>query len=153
MTGSEPRYYWEITRVHETENAGTANELLLQGWELIGLKERSFSVVDKDGRFATTVAPVYVLGFSGKAGEKASVPVTIPERPVQGSAIVEKQLEALPWIMAQSGRVEYAKDAPADLVLAVKSAKRGIKGAQHHFTAATDGSNTLFRFERGGGKS
>jgi hypothetical protein len=57
------------------------------------------------------------------------------------------QLEALPWIPAKSGRCDYTKDAPPQLVEAVRGTRGGVRGDAHHFTAAAD-SLTLFRFPR-----
>lgn len=58
------------------------------------------------------------------------------------------QLEGLSWATAKSGKCDYARDAPEELVEAVRSAKGGIKGSAHHFTASAS-ELTLFRFKRG----
>lgn len=59
----------------------------------------------------------------------------------------EGRLESLGWKEAASHKCDYAKDAPDDLVQAVRASEKGITGAAHHFTAAKD-SPTLFRFKR-----
>lgn len=63
---------------------------------------------------------------------------------------LEAKLEAGSWIEAASGKCDYWREAPADLVRAVRGTKGGIKGKDHHFTAASD-SLTLFRFRRSSG--
>jgi hypothetical protein len=60
---------------------------------------------------------------------------------------VVAQLESLSWIPARSGRCDFLRDAPAELVAAVRSSKHGIRGPDHHFTASTT-EPTLFRFAR-----
>jgi hypothetical protein len=62
------------------------------------------------------------------------------------------KLEALPWIPAKSGRCDYTKSAPPELVAAVRASKGGIKGDLHHFTASAT-EPTLFRFPRREAKS
>jgi hypothetical protein len=57
------------------------------------------------------------------------------------------QLEGLPWIPAKSGRCDYTKDAPPQLVEAVRGTRGGVRGDAHHFTASTT-EPTLFRFAR-----
>jgi hypothetical protein len=57
------------------------------------------------------------------------------------------KLEALPWVAAKSGKCDFLRDAPPQLVTAVRASKNGIRGPDHHFTAAAD-SLTLFRFAR-----
>ena len=66
------------------------------------------------------------------------------------SSELEAKLEAGPWIEAASGKCDYWREAPIDLVRAVRGTKGGIKGKDHHFTAASD-SLTLFRFRRSSG--
>lgn len=63
------------------------------------------------------------------------------------TAQLEKKLEGGAWREAASKKCDYWKDAPADLVAAVRKEKGGVKGNTHHFTAAADGP-TLFRFGR-----
>lgn len=60
---------------------------------------------------------------------------------------VEDQLEALPWTAAKSGKCDFAKNCPGELMQAVRADKEGFKGARHHFTAANNEA-TLFRFPR-----
>ena len=64
------------------------------------------------------------------------------------AAQIETRLEAGPWKEATSKKCDYWRDAPSDLVQAVRSTKGGIKGQSHHFTASTT-EPTLFRFKRG----
>lgn len=66
-----------------------------------------------------------------------------------GTAQLETELERLPWKEAASKKCDYVKDAPSKLVEAVRFTKGGVKGKDHHFTAATD-APTLFRFKRSG---
>jgi hypothetical protein len=63
---------------------------------------------------------------------------------------VVAQLEALPWVAARSGKCDYVKDAPLQLVEAVRASKGGVRGDVHHFTASAT-EPTLFRFARKGG--
>jgi hypothetical protein len=63
---------------------------------------------------------------------------------------VVAQLEALPWVPARSGKCDYVKDAPPQLVEAVRGSKGGVRGDVHHFTASTTEA-VLFRFRRKGG--
>ncbi|MDG6910774.1 MAG: hypothetical protein JRN18_00290 [Nitrososphaerota archaeon] len=65
-----------------------------------------------------------------------------------GESDLEARLEAGPWKEATSKKCDYWRDAPSDLVQAVRSTKGGIKGQSHHFTAAVT-EPTLFRFRRG----
>jgi hypothetical protein len=60
------------------------------------------------------------------------------------------KLEALPWVPARSGKCDYVKDAPPQLVEAVRGSKGGVRGDVHHFTASAT-EPTLFRFARKGG--
>lgn len=62
-----------------------------------------------------------------------------------------KQLEALAWTPARSGKCDFAKTEglPKELVESVP-VKGGLKGVEHHFTKSTDGS-VLFRFKRNTG--
>lgn len=66
------------------------------------------------------------------------------------TAKLEADLEGLPWKEAASKKCDYVREAPADLVAAVRKSKDGIRGATHHFTAAKD-EPTLFRFRRSSG--
>ena len=61
---------------------------------------------------------------------------------------LEARLEAGPWKEATSKKCDYWRDAPSDLVQAVRSTKGGIKGQGHHFTSSMT-EPTLFRFKRG----
>ena len=61
---------------------------------------------------------------------------------------LEARLEAGPWKEAISKKCDYWRDAPSDLVQAVRTMKGGIKGQVHHFTASAT-EPTLFRFVRG----
>ncbi len=61
---------------------------------------------------------------------------------------LETELERLPWKEAASKKCDYVRDAPANLVESVRTAKGGLKGQVHHFTASTT-EPTLFRFKRG----
>lgn len=61
---------------------------------------------------------------------------------------LEVDLEGLPWKEAASKKCDYVRDAPTDLVEAVRKSKGGVKGASHHFTASPT-EPTLFRFKRG----
>jgi hypothetical protein len=61
---------------------------------------------------------------------------------------LEVGLEGLPWKEATSKKCDYVRDAPPDLVEAVRKSKGGVKGASHHFTASST-EPTLFRFMRG----
>jgi hypothetical protein len=65
---------------------------------------------------------------------------------------LEARLEALPWTEAASKKCFYTKNAPLQLVEAVRSVKGGVRGSAHHFTAAAD-SPTLFRFARKKGEA
>ena len=65
-----------------------------------------------------------------------------------GESDLEARLEAGPWKEAASRKCDYWRDAPSDLVQAVRQSKGGIKGQTHHFTASTT-EPTLFRFKRG----
>jgi hypothetical protein len=60
------------------------------------------------------------------------------------------KLEALPWVPARSGKCDYVRDAPLELVEAVRGSKGGVRGDVHHFTASAT-EPTLFRFARKGG--
>jgi hypothetical protein len=57
------------------------------------------------------------------------------------------KLEALAWVPARSGKCDYVKDAPAELVAAVRTVKGGIRGDRYHYTASST-EPTLFRFRR-----
>lgn len=70
-------------------------------------------------------------------------------READKEAYLEKRLEALPWKAATSGKCDFAKDIPADLVQTVRTSKDGIKGPGYHYTAAKD-EPVLFRFKRSG---
>ena len=65
-----------------------------------------------------------------------------------GESDLEARLETGPWKEATSKKCDYWRDAPSDLVQAVRTMKGGIKGQSHHFTAST-AEPTLFRFRRG----
>ena len=65
-----------------------------------------------------------------------------------GELDLEARLEAGPWKEAASKKCDYWRDAPSDLVQAVRTMKGGIKGQSHHFTASMT-EPTLFRFKRG----
>lgn len=67
-------------------------------------------------------------------------------RQLDQAARLESKLEAQKWITAKSGKCDYLKNPPADLVAAVDE-KEGFKGTKHHFTRTKDGM-TLFRFAR-----
>jgi hypothetical protein len=60
------------------------------------------------------------------------------------------RLDGLPWVAARSGRCDYVRDAPTELVEAVRAVKGGVRGSAHHFTASAT-EPTLFRFARKGG--
>jgi hypothetical protein len=57
------------------------------------------------------------------------------------------KLEVMPWVPARSGKCDYVRDAPAELVAAVRAVKGGVRGSTHHFTASPT-ELTLFRFAR-----
>jgi hypothetical protein len=57
------------------------------------------------------------------------------------------KLEALPWVAAKSGKCDFLRDAPAELVAAIRSSKNGIRGPDRHYTASST-EPTLFRFPR-----
>ena len=69
-------------------------------------------------------------------------------QPHSGPVDLETKLEALPWKQATSGKCDYAREVPAELVTAVRSTKGGVKGNEHHFTASAT-EPTLFRYKRG----
>lgn len=60
---------------------------------------------------------------------------------------LEAELEALPWKEAASHKCDYCREVRLDLVGAVREAKGGVKGEDHHFTASSS-EPTLFRFAR-----
>jgi hypothetical protein len=151
MTASEPRYYAGVAKLHETSDIESANRLIGEGWELLSIKERSVSVVGKDGTFATSIAPAFILGWSEVPKEvpkPTEPPAPQHPAPQPQTPTVEQRLEALSWKEAASRKCDFVKDPPADLLAAVRGAKEGIKGQAHHFTAhATDA--VLFRYKRG----
>jgi hypothetical protein len=61
----------------------------------------------------------------------------------------EARLEGLPWIEARSGKCDFVKDPPKELLDAI-DLKDGFRGSRHHFTKAKDGT-VIFRFARKGG--
>lgn len=63
------------------------------------------------------------------------------------AAQLESQLEGLAWVEAASKKCDFVRNAPSELVGAVRSIKGGVKGERHHFTAS-NGEPTLFRFKR-----
>ena len=69
----------------------------------------------------------------------------------QDTELIAK-LEGLPWVAARSGKCDYVKNAPLELVEAVRATKGGIKGDSYHFTASTT-EPTLFRFARKRGEA
>jgi hypothetical protein len=60
---------------------------------------------------------------------------------------LESRLKTGPWKQAASKKSDYWRDAPDDLVNAVRSVKGGIKGDEFHYTASLT-EPTLFRFKR-----
>jgi hypothetical protein len=62
------------------------------------------------------------------------------------------KLEALAWVPARSGKCDYTKSAPPELVAAVRTVKGGIRGDRYHYTASST-EPTLFRFRRKEAKS
>ncbi|HEV2225700.1 MAG TPA: hypothetical protein VGR56_02715 [Nitrososphaerales archaeon] len=60
---------------------------------------------------------------------------------------LEGQLERLKWTPALSGKCDYSREAPAELVEVVRSSRDGVRGTAHHFTASKT-EPTLFRFKR-----
>ena len=73
------------------------------------------------------------------------------EWPTLDAPGLEAGLEGLAWVPAASGKCDFVKDPPADLLAAVRGSKDGVKGERHHFVAhATDA--VLFRYERKGQK-
>lgn len=59
---------------------------------------------------------------------------------------LEARLEVLPWNEAASGKCDYVRNAPGDLVEAVRASKY-VNGASHNFTASPTEAS-LFRFKR-----
>lgn len=63
------------------------------------------------------------------------------------SSALEASLEGLSWTAAKSGKCDFTKNAPSDLVAAVRTSKNGFQGAKLHFTA-DNAELTLFMFAR-----
>ena len=81
---------------------------------------------------------------------EVSSSLQVQQKPLPTVPTVEDRLEGLSWKQARSGKCDYAKDAPDDLVTAVRAAKGGLKHGANHYTASTT-DTTLFRF--GGSKT
>ena len=131
---NEPEYYAGVARVQIIEDPSAVTDALANGWQILRIPDQSNVVMEPSGKTYITTRPVFVLGLHA-----AEDPGAVDEG-------VEARLEALRWVQARSGRCDFAKDAPEDLIAAV-DARTGFKGSAHHFTRAKDGS-TLFRFER-----
>jgi hypothetical protein len=66
-------------------------------------------------------------------------------KPIQS---MEEHLEALQgFATAKSGKCDFLKNGPYDLVAAVRSSKDGVRTAKYHFSASAT-EPTLFRFRR-----
>jgi hypothetical protein len=57
------------------------------------------------------------------------------------------KLEALAWVPARSGKCDYTKSAPPELVEAVRGTRGGVRGSSYHYSASMT-EPTLFRFPR-----
>ena len=138
----EQRYFAGLTQVCEANSPEEANEFLANGFELIKTFEKTTSRIEQ-GQVLTSSDIVYVLA---RAGPKAPVEAPKEASPTPAEMTDEQKLESLKWTAAKSGKCDFSKDAPGELVSSVRAAKE-IKTATHRFTASTTNA-TLFRFKR-----
>jgi hypothetical protein len=139
----EGRYYRDVAAIQELVDFGAASAAIHDGWELLTIRDLSVSTVDSQGKPQLATRPVYILGWTSEEPRQA-----------QGGGTgrgIEGALEALPWIKARSGKCDFVKDPPKELLDAI-DLKDGFRGSRHHFTKARDGT-VIFRFPRRKGEA
>lgn len=133
----EGRYYKDVSSIQETVDFVAASAAIRDGWELLSIHDLTVTVTDSQGKPQLANRPLYILGWKEKEqppGRKSSAPD------------IESKLEALDWKAANSGKCDFVRDPPKEILDAIDP-RDGFKGSRHHFTKARDGS-AVFRFNR-----
>ncbi len=136
----EGRYYKDVSSIQETVDFVAASAAIRDGWELLSIHDLTVTVTDSQGKPQLANRPLYILGWKEKEqlpGRKSTAPD------------IEGKLEALDWKAANSGKCDFVRDPPKEILDAIDP-KDGFKGSRHHFTKARDGS-AVFRFARKAG--
>jgi hypothetical protein len=93
------RYYSGIMTVKELTEVQAVNDHLVNGWELLAIKERSISKVNERGKLVQDILLVYVLGL--KKPTPSPTPTSQSEQSFQPSIVSqqaqEPALSVLPW--------------------------------------------------------
>ena len=107
------RYYSDISKIVETPDFNVANQLLDEGYEVLALKDRTDSTIEKSRQHLVT-SFVYVLGLPG-VDEKPPTSQTLqtPQKPPTPPA-EPKELDSLPW--QASSWSDEADSVPPDKV-------------------------------------
>ena len=135
---TEVRYYAGVAVLQELTDVEAATEAMNQGWELLAIKERTMTI-SVDGKPGIATTPCYILGSLGKVNKT--------ESKAEGNQItLEVNLEGLSWKQAKSGKCDFVRDAPLNLIESVRAVKGGFRGEHHRFTASKS-EPTFFRFE------
>jgi hypothetical protein len=107
------------------------------------IENREPAILDAEARFLETKADEFVR----RAKDLRDTAHTIVREEKAARKDLEARLESQDWIPAKSGKCDFVRDAPAELVEAVRGARGGVRGTGHHFTASST-EPTLFRFKR-----
>ena len=109
------RYYRGIGAVKELTEVQAVNDHLVNGWELLSIKERSISKVDEKGNLVQDISLVYVLGL--KKTTPSPAPTSQSEQSFQPSIISqqapEPALSVLPWKLYKKGEGEWVFSDPS----------------------------------------
>ena len=109
------RYYRGIGAVKELIEVQAVNDHLINGWELLSIKERSISKVDEKGNLFQDITLVYVLGL--KKTTPSPVPTSLSEQSFQPSIVSqqaqEPALSVLPWKTYKHGEGEWVFSDPS----------------------------------------
>ncbi|MGD0329117.1 MAG: hypothetical protein ABSB40_01570 [Nitrososphaeria archaeon] len=109
------RNYRGIEAVKELTEVQAVNDHLLNGWELLSIKERAIPKLDEKGNLFQDITLVYVLGL--KRTKPSPVPTSSSEESFQPSIVSqqaqEPALSVLPWKAYKQGEGEWVFSDPS----------------------------------------
>jgi len=113
MVDSE-RYYSGIGAVKELTEVQAVNDHLVNGWELLAIKERSVSKVDEKRNLVQDVTLVYVLGLKKTASSSPTIQSAESFYPsIVLQQAQEPDLQMLPWKAYKQGEGEWVFSEPS----------------------------------------
>jgi hypothetical protein len=107
------RYYSGIMAVKELTDAQAVNDHLVNGWELLAIKERSVSKTDEKGNLVQDITLVYVLGLKQSSPSPVSQSAQSFQPSIVSQQAQEPALGVLPWKGYKEGEGEWVFSDPS----------------------------------------